>query len=74
MHELFFMICSPLTANIYLPALTIISSSFQKSVELVNLSVTVYMVFQGLCMCNDALQKNNFFWLITHKLQCFGVP
>ena len=40
---------SPLTANIYFPAIPTISSAFHKSTELINLTVTVYMVVQGIC-------------------------
>ncbi|EMD41894.1 hypothetical protein CERSUDRAFT_102285 [Gelatoporia subvermispora B] len=38
----------PLTANIYFPAIPVIASAFNKSVELINLTVTVYMVLQGI--------------------------
>jgi hypothetical protein len=41
---------SPFTANIYFPAIPVISTDFHKSVELINLTVTMYMVMQGLCM------------------------
>jgi len=40
---------SPFTANIYFPAIPVISTDFHKSVELINLTVTMYMVMQGLC-------------------------
>ncbi|KAI0330910.1 MFS general substrate transporter [Cubamyces sp. BRFM 1775] len=40
---------SPLTTNIYFPAIPTIGSAFNKSVELINLTVTVYMVLQGIC-------------------------
>ncbi|KAK0466462.1 MFS general substrate transporter [Desarmillaria tabescens] len=40
---------SPLTANIYLPAIPVLTVDFNKSTELINITVTVYMVFQGLC-------------------------
>ena len=40
---------SPLTANIYFPAIPVISDAFHKSVELINLTVTMYMVLQGVC-------------------------
>ena len=40
---------SPFTANIYFPAIPVISTDFNKSVELINLTVTMYMVMQGLC-------------------------
>ncbi|KAG1314032.1 hypothetical protein G6F64_001782 [Rhizopus arrhizus] len=39
---------SPLTANIYLPALNQIEESLQINTEQVNLTVTVYMIFQAL--------------------------
>ncbi|KAF7979401.1 hypothetical protein HWV62_42510 [Athelia sp. TMB] len=39
---------SPLTANIYLPAIPTMAAAFHKSTELINITVTVYMVFQGL--------------------------
>ena len=41
--------CSPLTANIYFPAIPTVAAAFHKSIEAINLSVTVYMVFQGIC-------------------------
>ncbi|KAF8445568.1 major facilitator superfamily domain-containing protein [Boletus edulis BED1] len=39
---------SPLTANIYLPAIPTIAAAFNKSIESINLTVTVYMVLQGV--------------------------
>nr|ANC28058.1 major facilitator superfamily [Polyporus umbellatus] len=39
---------SPLTANIYFPAIPTIANVFHKSTELINLTVTVYMVVQGI--------------------------
>ncbi|KIJ61413.1 hypothetical protein HYDPIDRAFT_137722 [Hydnomerulius pinastri MD-312] len=39
---------SPLSANIYFPAIPQISDAFHRSIELINLTVTVYMVFQGV--------------------------
>ncbi|EMD36227.1 hypothetical protein CERSUDRAFT_115176 [Gelatoporia subvermispora B] len=41
-------IFSPLTANIYLPAIPLLTIAFHKSTELINLTVTVYMVLQGI--------------------------
>ncbi|KDQ50724.1 hypothetical protein JAAARDRAFT_74054 [Jaapia argillacea MUCL 33604] len=41
-------IFSPLTASIYLPAIPVIATAFHKSVELINLTVTIYMVMQGV--------------------------
>ena len=43
------MIQSPLTENIYLPAIPTISAAFHETTELINLTVTVYMVVQGIC-------------------------
>ena len=39
---------SPLTASIYFPALNAISADLQVSNELINLTMTTYMIFQGL--------------------------
>ncbi|KAI6163822.1 MFS general substrate transporter [Pisolithus thermaeus] len=39
---------SPLAAMVYMPAIPVIATDFHKSVELINLTVTVYMVFQGV--------------------------
>ena len=39
---------SPLTANIYFPAIPTISEVFGRSTELINLTVTVYMIVQGI--------------------------
>ncbi|KAI8148733.1 major facilitator superfamily domain-containing protein [Fennellomyces sp. T-0311] len=39
---------SPLSANIYFPALTAIQLDFGTTTELINLTVTVYMIFQGV--------------------------
>ncbi|KAI0176402.1 major facilitator superfamily transporter [Hypoxylon sp. FL1284] len=39
---------SPLTAQIYLPALTVLADEFQVTVSQINLTVTTYMIFQGL--------------------------
>ncbi|EGO05326.1 hypothetical protein SERLA73DRAFT_157893 [Serpula lacrymans var. lacrymans S7.3] len=39
---------SPLTSNIYFPAIPTIATAFHKSIELINLTVTVYLVLQGV--------------------------
>lgn len=39
---------SPLTASIYFPAIPAISKAFRKSIELINLTVTMYMILQGV--------------------------
>ncbi|KAF9446558.1 MFS general substrate transporter [Macrolepiota fuliginosa MF-IS2] len=38
---------SPFTANIYFPAIPTIAQAFDKPIELINLTVTVYVVLQG---------------------------
>ncbi|KAK4224111.1 major facilitator superfamily domain-containing protein [Podospora fimiseda] len=39
---------SPLTAQIYLPALTVLAEDFSVSNAKINLTVTTYMIFQGI--------------------------
>ncbi|KAM0277354.1 hypothetical protein ACHAQH_005870 [Verticillium albo-atrum] len=39
---------SPLTANIYLPCLPLLQSSFATSLQLINLTITAYVVIQGI--------------------------
>ncbi|KAJ7238522.1 major facilitator superfamily domain-containing protein [Mycena haematopus] len=39
---------SPLSSNIYFPVIPALSEVFHKSIELINLTVTMYIVFQGL--------------------------
>ncbi|MCJ1277235.1 hypothetical protein MMC21_005045 [Puttea exsequens] len=39
---------SPLSANIYFPALTALSKDLHVSNDLINISLTTYMIFQGL--------------------------
>ncbi|KAG2230859.1 hypothetical protein INT48_009240 [Thamnidium elegans] len=41
-------IVSPLSANIYFPALNAIEKDLKTTTELINLTVTVYMIFQGI--------------------------
>ncbi|KIY45796.1 MFS general substrate transporter [Fistulina hepatica ATCC 64428] len=38
---------SPMTANIYLPALPTLVDEFHTTTEVINLTVTIYLVFQG---------------------------
>ena len=46
---------SPLTANSYFPAIPNIAEAFHKSVELINLTVTMYLVFQGVGRSSDVI-------------------
>ena len=39
---------SPFTANIYFPALTTLADHFNVSYSLINLTITSYMIFQGI--------------------------
>ncbi|KAH7089454.1 major facilitator superfamily domain-containing protein [Paraphoma chrysanthemicola] len=39
---------SPLPANIYFPAIPTLAQAFHKSIDTINQTVTVYLVFQGL--------------------------
>lgn len=39
---------SPLPANIYFPAIPAIAHAFHETIEAINLTVTVYLVFQGV--------------------------
>lgn len=40
--------CSTFIANSYFPVVPILASDFHKSIELINLTITVYMVFQAI--------------------------
>ncbi|OCH87253.1 MFS general substrate transporter, partial [Obba rivulosa] len=73
-------IFSPLTANIYLPAIPIMASAFHKSTELINLTVTVYMVLQGISpmlwgTLADRLGRRPIFLacLLVLALSCVGL-
>ncbi|KAL5533921.1 hypothetical protein ACEPAG_381 [Sanghuangporus baumii] len=39
---------SPLTANVYLPAIPTLSEQFHVTIEAINITVTVYMILQGI--------------------------
>lgn len=38
---------SPISANIYFPSLEVLADEYRVSTTLINLTVTVYMIFQG---------------------------
>jgi len=40
---------SPLPASIYFPAIPALAKAFEESTENINLVVTIYLVFQGVC-------------------------
>lgn len=71
---------SPLTANIYFPAIPTIATAFNKSISLINLSVTIYMVFQGVApmfwgTLSDYKGRRPIFLLclLTLALSCMGL-
>lgn len=71
---------SPLTANIYFPAVPTIAAAFHKSIELINITVTVYMVFQGISpmlwgTIADKVGRRPVFiaCLLTLCLSCVGL-
>ncbi|KAF8078858.1 MFS general substrate transporter [Lyophyllum atratum] len=73
-------IFSPLTANIYFPAIPTISRAFNKSTELINLTVTMYMVMQGIAPMiwgpvSDHLGRRPIFsgCLLILSLSCVGL-
>jgi len=73
-------IFSPLTANIYLPAIPVMAAAFHKSTELINVTVTVYMVFQGITpmfwgTIADKVGRRPIFiaCLLTLCLSCMGL-
>lgn len=57
------MLCffSPLTTNIYLLAIPAIADAFSKPIELINLTVTAYMVLQGVCKLRCLLEPQFLF-------------
>ncbi|KAF9460102.1 major facilitator superfamily domain-containing protein [Collybia nuda] len=73
-------IFSPLTANIYFPAIPTISRVFHKSIELINLTVTMYMIMQGIAPivwgpASDHLGRRPTFsgCLLILSLSCIGL-
>lgn len=53
------MLASPLTATIYLPLLPLLASQFHVSHQAINLTITVYIVFQAVSpLCSLPLRHN----------------
>lgn len=48
---------SPLSSAIYFPALPTMAKDFSVSVSLINLTVTFYLIFQGLCKKDHSVYK-----------------
>ncbi|KAJ7762474.1 MFS general substrate transporter [Mycena metata] len=71
---------SPLSANIYFPAIPTLAVAFDKSIELINLTVTLNMVFQGISPMfwgplSDSHGRRHIFilCLLLLSLSCVGL-
>ncbi|KAJ6515186.1 major facilitator superfamily domain-containing protein [Mycena vitilis] len=71
---------SPLSANIYFPAIPTLAVAFNKSIELINLTVTLNMVFQGISpmfwgTISDTYGRRHSFilCLLLLSLSCVGL-
>ncbi|KAL9046309.1 MAG: hypothetical protein Q9214_000825 [Letrouitia sp. 1 TL-2023] len=66
------MLASPLTATIYLPLLPLLANQFQVSLQAVNLTITIYIVFQAVSPLVFATASDSFgrrtIYLITYAL------
>ena len=54
------MLASPLTATIYLPLLPLLAEEFNKSIQAINLTITIYIVFQALSPLFFATASDHF--------------
>ncbi|KAJ7028560.1 major facilitator superfamily domain-containing protein [Mycena alexandri] len=71
---------SPLSANIYFPAIPTLAVAFDQSIELINLTVTLNMVFQGISPMfwgplSDSHGRRHVFilCLLLLSLSCVGL-
>ncbi len=66
------MLASPLTATTYLPLLPLLASQFGVSMQAINLTITVYIVFQALSPLLFATASDTFgrrpIYLITYAI------
>ena len=53
-------LASPLTASIYFPLIPLLSTQFHTSIQAINLSVTIYVVFQALSPALFATLSDSF--------------
>ncbi|WWD16590.1 hypothetical protein CI109_101018 [Kwoniella shandongensis] len=72
-------IFSPISTNIYVPAIPTLAAAFKVSTEKINLSVTLYLVFQALTpsiwgSAGDAFGRRPVFiaCLLVYLLSCVG--
>ncbi|KAJ7633496.1 major facilitator superfamily domain-containing protein [Mycena polygramma] len=75
-----YMLETPLSANIYFPAIPTIALAFNKSIELINLTVTINMVLQGVSpmfwgTISDTYGRRHSFilCLLLLSLSCVGL-
>ena len=54
------MLASPLTATIYLPLLPLLAEKFNESIQAINLTITLYIVFQALSPLFFATASDHF--------------
>lgn len=54
------MLASPLTATIYLPLLPLLATQFEVSVQAINLTITIYIVFQAISPFFFATASDHF--------------
>lgn len=68
----FTMLASPLTATIYLPLLPLLSTQYRVSIQAINLTITLYIVFQAISPLFFATASDYFgrrsILLITYAL------
>lgn len=73
---IFTMLASPLTATIYLPLLPLLARQFGASIQAINLTITVYIIFQAISPLLFATASDAFgrrpIYLITYALYTFA--
>ena len=66
------MLASPLTATIYLPLLPLLASHFRVSLQAINLTITLYIVFQAISPVFFATASDSFgrrpVYLVTYTI------
>lgn len=66
------MLASPLTATIYLPLLPLLATEFRVSIQAINLTITLYIVFQAISPLLFATASDHFgrrpIYLTTYAL------
>ena len=69
---IFTMLASPLTATIYLPLLPLLAAQFNVSIQSINLTITIYVIFQAISPLVFATSSDSFgrrpIYLITYSV------